>query len=167
MDIVQIKTEENIKKLADLASEIWHEFFPSIISLEQIDYMLENFQSEKALFEQLKSGYEYYFIGDVGYFGCQVQSDKLFLSKLYIKKSERGKGYSKLAFEFLKELCKNRKLKSIYLTVNKYNTDTIAIYKKLGFRNIDSIISDIGNNFIMDDFIFEYKVPKTSLRIEK
>ncbi|MDD3436169.1 MAG: GNAT family N-acetyltransferase [Candidatus Gastranaerophilales bacterium] len=73
-----------------------------------------------------------------------------------MKKKERGKGYSRLVFEFLKNICENRKLKSIYLTVNKYNYNTIAVYEKFGFINTGTIVKDIGNNFIMDDFIFEY-----------
>lgn len=156
MDIVQVKNENDIRKLAELAHEIWHEYFPSIISNEQINYMLDKFQSEHALTLQIKEGYQYFFIENSGYLGFQTQDDKLFLSKLYIKKTERGKGFARLAFEFLKIFCKKQNLNSIYLTVNKYNNDTIAIYKKFGFIKTDSVVNDIGNNYVMDDYILEY-----------
>ena len=49
MEIKVCETEEQVQTLAELASEIWHEYFVSIISKEQIDYMVEKFQSYQAL----------------------------------------------------------------------------------------------------------------------
>ena len=48
MKIKVCETEEQVQTLAKLASEIWHEYFVSIISKEQIDYMVEKFQSYQA-----------------------------------------------------------------------------------------------------------------------
>lgn len=152
-------TEEEIPQLARLASEIWNQHFPPIIGQEQVDYMIENFQSEKAMNEQVSHGYEYYFIcvdgENQGYFGIQLQQDgSLFLSKLYLRLSQRKKGYARNAFEFMKELCKNRGYTSIWLTVNKHNHDTIAVYEKFGMKLLRSQVSDIGNGFVMDDYVF-------------
>ena len=52
-----------IKELASLASTIWHEYWTCILSPEQIDYMVDNFQSENAITNQVKNeNYTYYFI---------------------------------------------------------------------------------------------------------
>ena len=51
--------------------------------------------------------------------------------------------------------------KSIQLTVNKYNTNTISAYKKWGFEIIDSVVTDIGEGFVMDDYIMEWLKPVT------
>ena len=48
-------TENEINELAELASEIWHEYWPCILTAEQIDYMVEKFQSKKAIKEQIKN----------------------------------------------------------------------------------------------------------------
>ena len=40
-EIKEVKTEAEIQRLADMAGKIWHEFFPGIISEEQIDYMVD------------------------------------------------------------------------------------------------------------------------------
>jgi RimJ/RimL family protein N-acetyltransferase len=45
---------------------------------------------------------------------------------------------------------------TVYLTVNKYNERAIAVYKKIGFKTIDSPKTDIGNGFFMDDYVMEY-----------
>lgn len=51
---VTFEKVENIKELASLASSIWHEYWTCILSVEQIDYMVENFQSEKAIANQIE-----------------------------------------------------------------------------------------------------------------
>ena len=66
MEFLEVKKNE-IKELADLASEIWHEYWPSILTEAQINYMVEKFQSEKAIIEQiLHQNYSYYFIVENG-----------------------------------------------------------------------------------------------------
>ena len=48
--------------------------------------------------------------------------------------------------------------KRVYLTVNKHNNRAIAVYKKTGFEIVDEVVTDIGNDYVMDDYIFEYKL---------
>lgn len=153
-----VKVEENeINELTELASEIWHEYWPCILTAEQIDYMVEKFQSKKAIKEQIKNeNYTYYFIKVdneiAGYVGVSDKKDYLFLSKLYIRKEFRHQGLGRLAFNEIKNLG----FKKIRLTVNKYNKNTINAYLKYGFKTIDSVVSDIGCGFVMDDYIMEY-----------
>ena len=45
LEFEKIETEKQIQDLATLANEIWHEYFICIITEEQIDYMVEKFQS--------------------------------------------------------------------------------------------------------------------------
>lgn len=152
---------EHIKRLAALASEIWHEYWGIILSSAQIDYMVENFQSENAIINQYKNEkYTYYFIKDsgkeVGYFGVSDRDGYLFLSKLYISKDFRSKGVGRKAFEQIKKLAAERKYNEIRLTVNKYNENTIQAYKKWGFVIVDSVVTDIGQGFVMDDYIMSF-----------
>lgn len=44
MKLIEVENKD-IKELAKLANEIWHEYWPSILSTEQIEYMVEKFQS--------------------------------------------------------------------------------------------------------------------------
>ena len=59
-----IKVEnDDILELSDLAFDIWHEYWISLLSLVQIDYMVEKFQSENAIRNQIKTEhYTYFFI---------------------------------------------------------------------------------------------------------
>ncbi len=121
--------------------------------------MVEKFQSKRAISEQIESGYSYYLLkagGDyVGYTGICPKEDELFLSKLYIRASQRGKGFGREAIEFLDDLAREKGLGRITLTVNKDNTDTIKAYEKLGFANLGVLVQDIGSGFVMDDYKME------------
>ena len=152
---------EEIETLAQLASKIWHEYWTVILTPEQIDYMVGKFQSETAIKNQYANeNYTYYFIKKnnekIGYFGVSEKENYLFLSKLYILKDFRHQGIGKQAFEKIKEIALEKKYSSIQLTVNKYNKNTITAYDKWGFRTIDSVVTDIGQGFVMDDYIMEY-----------
>lgn len=155
--MITFEKVNDIKELASLASSIWHEYWTCLLSPEQIDYMVENFQSEKAIKEQIEDeNYTYYFIKsdneNVGYFGISDKGDFLFLSKIYIRKEFRHKGIGTKAFDKIKELALG---KPIRLTVNKHNTNSINAYKKWGFKTIDAVVTDIGSGFVMDDYIME------------
>lgn len=152
---------EDIPQLAQIADEVWHEYFPCILSAGQIDYMVDQFQSEHALRDQLEhQGYQYYFLMEngtvVGYTGIKPERNALFLSKLYLLKQYRGRGFSSKAFAFLKQYCAERGLKSIWLTVNRHNADTIAVYKHRGFLVVREEQTDIGNGYVMDDYVMEW-----------
>ena len=154
----KVTTPEQIEKLCKVAEEIWHQHFTAIIGAEQVEYMLEKFQSVKAVTEQIKSGYEYFIFrldGEIiGYTGIhQEQDNRLFLSKLYIRKAYRGNGYARKALNMLEEICHERGLEAIWLTVNRFNDNTIKAYDKMGFRTIEEKKADIGNGFFMDDYI--------------
>ena len=82
----------------------------------------------------------------------------MFLSKLYLQQEYRGKKIASKAMEFLVALCRERGLKSIWLTVNKHNDITIAIYQKMGFYEIRQQRADIGNGFVMDDYVMQKDV---------
>lgn len=160
MDIFKITTKPDIKNLASAAYIVWHEWFESIIGKEQVDYMLEKFQSEKAITNQTAyEGYEYYAIKKddkiIAYTGLKPEKNKMFLSKLYVLKNYRGLHLSSLLLEKVYNRARECNLNKVYLTVNKNNKSSINIYLKKGFKIIDEQKADIGSGFVMDDFIME------------
>ena len=44
-----VRTTDDRQRLAALADEIWHEYWPALIGDAQTDYMVENFQSLEAI----------------------------------------------------------------------------------------------------------------------
>ena len=158
----QAVTDVALDDIAALANEIWHEHFVPIIGLDHVNYMVGKFQSYPALKEQVSQGYEYYkiFCDDkfAGYTGIHPEQDVLFLSKLYLHKDFRGQHLATKAVEFLKDYCRKKGLKKIWLTCNKYNSHTLDVYHHLGFVDVRTQVADIGNGFVMVDYILELNI---------
>ncbi|MDO5043098.1 MAG: GNAT family N-acetyltransferase [Slackia sp.] len=173
-----VESEDELRELARLADEIWHEYWPAIIGDAQTDYMVENFQSLSAMQRGIaEQGYRYWFIVDdaceggeangaadgwssqgiVGYTGgyAEPETNRFFVSKIYLLADARGHGYCSKTIGFYDELCRAEDLHAMYLTVNKHNELGIRAYLAKGFETIDSVETDIGNGFVMDDYIME------------
>ena len=149
-------TTEALQTIEDLATIIWNEHYTPIIGKAQVDYMLEKFQSVATMNAQVQQGYLYYTIfykeEAVGYLAVQKQEETLFLSKVYLLKSMRGKKIGKAAFQYIEHKAKTLGCESITLTVNKYNTGSIKAYEAMGFESIEALVIDIGNGYVMDDY---------------
>lgn len=162
MLFLPVYSDQGIEKLAAIADEIWHEYWPGIIGKEQTDYMVDTLQSFNALSHDInKEGYIYWFLEDegeiVGYTGVRPELDtnKLFISKIYLFDTQRGKGYASQTIRFFESFCLANGLSSMYLTVNKHNDLAIRAYEAKGFDSIESVQTSIGEGYIMDDFIME------------
>lgn len=161
---IKVHSKQEITDVACLAQEIWQEHYVPIVGQEQIDYMLEKFQCERAITEQLADGYEYYSVTyngfSTGYMAVisNTRDTSLMISKIYVRKSDRGCGLGKQMLEFVEELCRQRRIKSIWLTVNKNNRHSIEWYSQMGFTNNRPIVQDIGGGFVMDDFQMEKSI---------
>ncbi|HOG16996.1 MAG TPA: GNAT family N-acetyltransferase [Syntrophales bacterium] len=157
--IVPVSTDEAIGAVEALAREIWTEHYTPIIGKAQVDYMLEHFQSREAIAGQIREGYAYFLLEEggerVGYLSIQPRQNELFLSKIYVKVSERGKGHARAAVHFVEGFARERHLTRITLTVNKNNSGSIRAYERLGFEKVEDLVQDIGGGFVMDDYRME------------
>jgi len=73
------------------------------------------------------------------------------LSKIYVRRAQRGCGIGKAIVRFVEERCVERGIRELWLTVNRHNTDSMAFYRKTGFSRSGSVVQDIGDGFLMDD----------------
>jgi len=159
--IKQVTEQRDIQAVAELANEIWNEYFVDIIGQAQVDYMLEHYQSVSAITAQLESGQEYYLLKLDSKLVAYVSliSDnprgKVMISKLYVKQIIRGEGVGLYLLDFVKGECIKKGIHSIWLTVNRHNQSTIDWYLRRGFKVTAETRKDIGEGYFMDDFIME------------
>ncbi len=165
MTFVPVATDTEVEQLAHIAKTIWNEYWPSIIGQAQTDYMVEQFQTADAIArDRAEHAYEYWILyeGDriVGYTGGheEPETNRFFISKIYLYKEERGKHFASRVIEFYEALCRDRGLSALYLTVNKHNELGIRAYVGRGFETIDAVETDIGNGYVMDDYIMEKRI---------
>ena len=166
IDIKKVLSQSDIAQVADLACQIWTDHFTPIIGSAQVEYMLDKFQSSDAMTRQISGGYDYFLAvvddKNVGYMAIVPNADQssLMISKIYVKKDVRGSGVGCRFLEHAESIGQECGFKTIWLTVNKHNADTIAWYERMGFENADTMVQDIGNGFFMDDFKMVKKLPE-------
>ena len=158
IDDVLEDDEELAQRISGLASTIWHECYADVITSDQIDYMLDTYHSMSAIIDELNEGYEYVVIRDsgkdIGYCGFHNEGDRIYIGKLYLLKEYRGRGFGRRMFDIIDRYARSAGVDKEYLRVNKGNP-SVDIYKKVGFIIKESDVKDIGNGFVMDDYIME------------
>jgi len=176
-----VLNDEDLQRTARVAHDIWFEYWPALIGIEQTEYMVKNMQSLAAITRDVrKVGYRYWLLYDeqgicVGYtsslaedftddpFGAEATkhgeeiakraTKRLFISKIYLYAAERGKHYASRVLEFYEQLCRDEGLEAMYLTVNRGNELGVRAYLGRGFETIQELAADIGEGFVMDDYI--------------
>lgn len=157
---------KEIPLIQELARKSWEVAYKNILSNEQLEYMLEMMYSQEEISLHLKNlHYHYYLIIDEktgnyeGFIGFEnhYEEKTTKLHRIYLIPESKGKGFGKDAMEFLKsqilEVGDNR----IILAVNK-NNSARDFYESQGFKVYDEGIFEIGNGYIMDDYLMEFQV---------
>ena len=161
MNITFIKaSQKDIPIIAQLADKIWNEHYISIITKQQIDYMLGEMYSPESLLKQMNEGHQFTlaYINDkpAGYISLSTKDDRnYFLHKFYVDVSEHRKGIGSNLFEYV--LNKLPADCIIELAVNRENYKAINFYFKHGFIIKHTIDLDIGGGFFMNDFLMVRK----------
>lgn len=161
MKIVKAKVQD-IPLIQEIAEKSWRSHYPGIISHEQIEYMLDAMYSESELKKHFENpNYHYYLLGDdknfLGIMGFEnhYENGTTKLHRIYLLEEAKGKGLGKLALNFLKEQVKNVGDERIILNVNKENP-SYHFYISQGFKVYEETVLQIGNGYVMDDFLMEF-----------
>ena len=152
--------EDDANDLSKMAWDIWTDYYSTVITGDDIGYILKTFQTEEAIKQQMRDGCLYsYIIEDgnkAGYFAILPEGDSLFISKFYVSKEYRGRGLGSRTLREILEKGRSLNMKKAYLHVNKHNLASIEIYKHKGFVITGGDKIDIGNGYFMDDYVMEY-----------
>lgn len=143
----------------DLAYAIWPSAYREILSAEQLNYMLDNFYSIESLESQMDNGQVFKLLFEdsnvVGYlsyeFNCK-ETGLLKIHKIYLLPETQGKGFGKFMIDEVIKIAKSNQQKGVFLNVNKYNNAQF-FYEKLGFTITKDEVIDIGNDYVMDDYV--------------
>ncbi|MDO5523508.1 MAG: GNAT family N-acetyltransferase [Bacteroidia bacterium] len=155
--------KNNIRDIQAVSDVAWPHAFKDILSPSQIKYMMNWMYSDESLREQMDVKNHHYFLAKendefLGYMSVQHNCEntgKTKIHKIYILPDRQKKGIGKLLLcEAINE-AKRHDSQAIYLNVNKYNETAIRFYEKNGFFLAKEEVIDIGNGFIMDDYVFE------------
>ena len=156
-------TEKDIPLIKNLAKRSWENAYAEILSQEQMHYMLTTMYSEAQLSEHLQSPhYHYYLVFDEvlnlfdGFLGYEnhYEENTTKLHRIYLVPESKGKGLGKKTLEFLDEKVKESGDLRIILNVNKHNSAK-NFYESQEYKVYDEGVFDIGNGYVMDDYLME------------
>ena len=158
-----VLVEQNLVKLAsEFISDVFIDYYNDLIGNEQATYMANLFLSTSAIEELINKGAIFKLVMEndepIGFIEYILEGNKVFLSKLYARKDYRHKGVGRYMLEDCIDYGKSNNADSIYLTVNKRNTNSINVYNHVGFKQVDSVVNDIGHGYVMDDYIMELNI---------
>ena len=153
-------TEADLPAISELAGVVWRACYPGIITHEQIDYMLARMYSLDVLLDEIRSQgihYDRLLMDDklAGFASCRPTAEPgvMKLHKLYLLPELHGHGLGSRLLQHVEREVRAGAGRRVILSVNKRNTKAIAAYRRNGFVIADSVITDIGNRFVMDDYI--------------
>lgn len=158
MEIREINSFE-VGIVNDLAYKIWPSTFSEILSTEQISYMLKWMYNTDTLSKQIEQGHQFFVAEEnqlpIGFMGIQSNcpdNHSTKIHKLYVLPEIHGKGIGRelinVAISEAKEIGNDR----LVLNVNRFN-NAVSFYQKLGFNILLEENIDIGNGYLMEDYV--------------
>lgn len=151
-------TVDDITVIREIAGESFPATYASILTKEQIGYMMEWMYSVDALRRELEGNVTYLLLEmdgkAAGYvsFGPEGGRGLYHLHKIYLLPSCQGRGYGKLLFAEAENEMRRLGAEVFELNVNRYNK-ALEFYLRMGMQIDRSGDFDIGGGFYMNDYI--------------
>lgn len=158
--MIRIATLDDIPVIQEIAYQTWPSTYGSIISEEQIRYMLDMMYSTDSLVQQMSKGHQFFLSESeekenavMGFASVSDENNSVFkLNKLYVLPSAHKTGTGKALLNAVKEYAKQQGGKELILQVNKQNT-AIAFYKSQGLTIQSENVFELDHGFVMDDYV--------------
>ncbi len=144
-----------------LAGEIWPRCYDRIISGGQIKYMLDLLYSDEKLNHDLESGQKFLLVKDhadyIGFAAIEHHwkgSALTRIHKIYLLPEYQGKGIGKALMNEISARSRKMNDTGLSLNVNRQNPAQ-HFYTRLGFEIKKSEDIDIGQGYLMEDYVME------------
>ena len=169
ISITQAK-ESDIHVIKSMADVVFRNTYSSILTAEQVEYMMEWMYSDKSLEKQFSYLHSFFIACcngiPVGYMSIQKESiteDNItvyHLHKLYVMPEWQGRGVGEFLFKKACEYAthnKNSAKARIELNVNRYNK-AVGFYIRMGMKIAREGDFPIGDGFYMNDYIMSLEL---------
>ena len=163
--MIRPAVEKDIPTIQNIATKAWYTTYGDILSENQSLYMLEMMYSQDSLIKQMNAKQQFAIIYDlieskeiaIGFVAYEFNyqsKDIVKIHKLYLMPETKGKGLGKKLIQFVENQAKQHSIDKISLNMNKYNP-SFGFYKHIGFEKVMEENINIGNGYVMEDFVLE------------
>ena len=155
----------DIKLIQNIVHITWPITYGEILSKEQLEYMLDLFYSDEALRLQYNKKEQLFYMiyeeeTNLGFIGIEHNYNSKALTKIhkiYLLPETQGKGIGKKVIDEIAELALDNNSTALILNVNRFNS-ALGFYKKIGFEVVNEVNIEIGNGYLMEDYVMEKKL---------
>ena len=153
-------TRDDIATVQRLADVTWRAYYPGIVPLPQIDYMLAQGYATAALEKFVRDAGAGLALARVDgeavgfaawYRPGEPATTKL--DKLYVLPRLHRVGLGRALIAHVEDAARRDGSRTLILNVAKRNVKAIAAYRACGFHTREATVIDIGDGFAMDDYI--------------
>jgi len=160
LDGISRLADGDIEAVSALAREIWLAHYPGIISVAQIEYMLKQRYDPQVIREELAQADVWWYKEMqqqrmIAYMALQLEPGgvAMKIDKLYVHPARQRSGSGGRLIRQAVGAARAEDCGELVLAVNRNNASAIAAYSKYGFNIREAVVKDIGDGFVMDDFI--------------
>ena len=155
---ISFANPQDIPDLISLAHTTWYATYSSIISKEQIEYMLDLFYSAEVIGEQMANPKHRFWVVKeegklLGYVHCYPEEDNFKLSKLYILPNQQGKGIGQFILDEIMRWMQTNHFSKLILNVNR-NNPAYHFYLKMGFEVLEEVDIPLAH-FWLNDYVMQ------------
>lgn len=158
-------TDADIPLLQRLAEETWRASYSEMLAPEQIDYMLGWMYGAEKIAAELAQGVVWQIAEmmsePAGYYAWsfEQESSRARLHKLYVVPARQRQGIGRSMLEHAMRGAQSEGAHEMSLSVNKHNRRAQRLYESAGFRMASKVVFEIGEGFVMDDFVMVRPLP--------
>lgn len=151
----EVQDVDAIRAMADIA---FRDTYKSILSPDQMEYMMDMMYSHEVLDRQISTGDAIFLVEDgQGYASLKKESDELFLlDKIYVLPECQKTGLGRRLFDSICDTARQMAAgpARLKLYVNRHNT-AVTFYEHLGMFKAATRDNPIGHGYYMNDYIME------------
>jgi diamine N-acetyltransferase len=159
MEIVRATTQD-ISAIQTVAEATWPHTFREILTPEQIRYMLNWMYSYDALHKSISDPQQSFWLflhegQPIGFAGIEHHyhgEAATKLHKIYVLPDAQGMKVGRKLLEHVKAEARKAGSTQLFLNVNRFNK-AAGFYEHAGFRIAGEEDIDIGNGYLMEDYI--------------
>jgi len=150
---------EEARNINELAHPIWIEVFGPMITggIPETERIFRSWLNPEEIARTMDGGRRYAYVKEkgetIGFAAVDIEpGGAMFISKIYLKKEFRGKGFGSEALRDLVEYGRVNGCSVAYLHVNVKNAEAIKAYERNGFERKVHEITYLGDGDCINDY---------------
>lgn len=162
--IIRALNRNELMIVHEIAHLTWPDTFKEILSKDQIEYMLNWMYNLNLLENQVDQGHLFFVVEHegkpAGFIGIEPNHPEKGITKIhkiYILPSMQGMGIGKKLIDHVIDLSVQSNISALLLNVNRFN-NAVHFYKSQGFEILHEENIDIGNGYLMEDFVMRLSI---------